>query len=75
MNVLHVKRGDTVRVLTGKDKGREGKVLKSWPKLSRVVVEGVGLIKRRQRATKEGQKGQIVTRPSPIHASNVKKVS
>ncbi|MEK7650418.1 MAG: 50S ribosomal protein L24 [Patescibacteria group bacterium] len=72
---LNVKKGDTVRVLTGKDKGKEGKILKSLPKLSRVVVEGVGLVKRRQRATKEGQKGQVVTRPLPIHVSNVKKIS
>lgn len=72
---LNVKKGDTVRVLTGKDKGKEGKILKSLPKLSRVVVEGVGLVKRRQRATREGQKGQVVTRPLPIHVSNVKKIS
>lgn len=72
---LNVKKGDTVKVLTGKDKGKEGKILKSLPKVSRVVVEGVGLVKRRQRPNREGQKGQVVTRPLPIHVSNVKKIS
>lgn len=72
---MHVKKGDKVRVLTGKDKGKEGKIVKSLPKEHRVIVEGLNLVKRRQRPTKAGQKGQTVSVASPMDASNVKKIS
>lgn len=72
---MHVKKGDNVRVITGKDKGKEGKVSKAFPSLDRVVVEGVNLRKRRERAKRQGQKGQVVTVATPIHVSNVKKIS
>jgi large subunit ribosomal protein L24 len=72
---MHVKKGDKVRVLTGKDKGKEGKIIKSFPKDSRVIVEGLNMVKRRQRATKQGQKGQTVSVAAPMHVSNVKKIS
>ncbi|MBI2100241.1 MAG: 50S ribosomal protein L24 [Candidatus Vogelbacteria bacterium] len=71
---MHVKKGDLVRIITGKNKGKEGKIIKAWPRLDRILVEGANLIKRRERARKSGQKGQVVTRPAPIHVSNVKKI-
>jgi large subunit ribosomal protein L24 len=62
---MRVKRGDTVQVIAGKDRGKRGKILKSIPKESRVVVEKVHLIKRHTKGT------GIVTREAPIHVSNV----
>lgn len=70
---LHVKKGDTVTVLTGNEKGKSGKVLRAYPKLSMVLVEGVGMRKKHQRARREGQKGQIIDKHFPIHVSNVAK--
>lgn len=68
---MHIKKNDTVAVITGKDKGKKGKILKAFPKEGRVVVEGVNIKKRHQRARKGGQKGQIVDYPAPMHVSNV----
>ena len=68
---LHVKKGDTVMVLTGKDKGKVGKILKAIPKKMRVVVEGVNLIKKHQRPTQSNPEGGIITKEAPIHVSNV----
>lgn len=72
---MHVKKGDTVIVLTGKDKGKTGKIIKSFPQLDRVIVEGLNLAKRRQKPRKQGEKGQVVSVAVPIHVSNVKKTS
>lgn len=74
MTKLHIKSGDTVKVLAGKDKGKTGKVLQVFPKLSRVVVEGVNASKRHLKTRKGGQKGQIVEFFMPIHASNLTKI-
>ena len=71
MNTLHVKKGDTVTVLSGNEKGKSGKVLETFPKLNMVLVEGVGMRKKHQKAKREGQKGQIIDKHFPIHASNV----
>ena len=68
---MKIKKGDNVIVLTGKDRGREGLVVRSWPELDRVVVEGINLVKRRERARQQGKKGQVVERPAPLHVSNV----
>ncbi len=70
---MHVKKNDTVAVITGKDKGKTGKVVRAMPKLDMVVVEGVNIKKRHRRATKQGGKGQIVSIETPIHISNVRK--
>ena len=72
MNTLHVKKGDTITVLTGKDKGKIGKILKAFPKKNSVLVEGVNLKKVHQRAKKSGSKGTIIEKNFPIHVSNVK---
>mgnify|MGYP003557184380 FL=1 len=70
---MHVKKDDKVIVLTGKDKGKTGTVLKSMPKEGRVVVSGVNVLKVHQKPRKSGEKGQIVDKTMPIQASNVKK--
>jgi large subunit ribosomal protein L24 len=71
MMKLHVKTGDLVKVVAGTDKGKTGKVIQTFPRLSRVVVEGVNLSKRHVRTRREGEKGQVVEFSMPIHASNV----
>ncbi|MCP4803738.1 MAG: 50S ribosomal protein L24 [Proteobacteria bacterium] len=65
-----IRRGDNVVVTAGKDKGKTGKVLKVLPARERIVVEGVGLVKKHQKPAGE-QPGQIVTREAAIHISNV----
>jgi len=73
MNTLHVKKGDTVTVLSGNEKGKSGKVLAVFPKQDLVLVEGVGMRKKHQKSRREGQKGQIIDKHFPIHTSNVSK--
>lgn len=73
MNTLHIKKGDTVVVLSGNDKGKSGKVAKAFPKTGMVLVEGVGMRKKHQKARREGQKGQIIDKHHPIAASKVAK--
>lgn len=68
---MHVKKGDTVVVITGKDKGKKGKVLQAFPKKQRVIVEGVGMITKHQKPNQQMQQGGIVKKESPIHVSNV----
>jgi large subunit ribosomal protein L24 len=70
---MHVKKDDKVIVLTGKDKGKTGTVLKSMPREGRVVVSGVNVLKVHQKPRKSGEKGQIIDKTMPINASNVKK--
>ncbi len=69
-----IKKGDDVVVITGKDKGKKGKVLKVMPQDARVVVEGVAIMKRHLKSRSEGTVGTIAERPASIHISNVKKV-
>lgn len=71
---MHVKKGDTIKVLSGKDRGKTGKIVRVFPKLNKVVVEGVNLVRRRRKARREGEKGKEVSVSMPLHASNVKKV-
>ncbi len=73
MPTFHVKTGDEVKVLAGKDKGKIGKVTQVFPKLNRVVVEGVNITKRHLRTSRQGEAGRIVEFSMPIHASNVAK--
>jgi large subunit ribosomal protein L24 len=71
---MKVKKGDTVLVLSGKDKGARGRVIAAYPQVQRVLVEGVGRIKKHTRisTTQRGaQQGGIVTQEAPIHVSNV----
>jgi large subunit ribosomal protein L24 len=69
---MHVKKNDTVTVIRGASRGREGKVLEVFPAERLVLVEGVNVRKRHVRARKTGGKGQIVDRPMPISVSNVR---
>lgn len=67
---LHVKKGDTVLVLSGKDKGKKGKVLAAFPDKEKVVVEGVNLVKKHTRASKNVQAG-IHEQAAPIYSAKV----
>ena len=69
----HVKKGDEVVVLAGKEKGKRGKIIAVLPKTQRVIVEGVQMIKRHTRKSQEHPQGAIVEREGTIHISNVKK--
>jgi large subunit ribosomal protein L24 len=68
---MHVKKGDKVVVLAGKDKGKTGEVVRSLPQINKVVVAGVNKVKKHERARKQGAKGQTVEREMPLHVSNV----
>lgn len=68
---MKIKKGDTVKILAGKDKGKTGKVLAAMPKTNLVLVEGMNMIKRHQKARRLKSQGQIIERGAPIHASNV----
>jgi len=69
---MKVKKGDTVLIIAGKDKGKTAKILKSLPKEAKILVEGVNLKKKHVRPKKQGEKGQIVQIPATIDVSNVK---
>ena len=68
---LHVAKGDTVRVIRGESRGKEGKILHVYPKQFRVVVEGVNIVKKHKRATTPQGESGIIEFPAPIAASNV----
>ena len=68
---MKIKRGDKVKIIKGKDRGKIAKVLVALPAEDRVLVDGVNIKKAHQKPRKQGQKGQVVDRPAPIHVSNV----
>ncbi len=68
---MKIKKGDTVKVLTGKDRGKTGKVIKVYPKKGKVTVEGVNVYKKHTRPRRRGEKGEIVSVVRPMDASNV----
>lgn len=70
---MKIKKGDKVIVITGKDKGKSGPVVKAFPKLDMVLVEGLNKKKLHQRPRKSNEKGKIVEQAAPIHVSNVRK--
>jgi large subunit ribosomal protein L24 len=67
----HVRSGDTVQVISGRDKGKVGEVLQAIPKKSQVLVKGVNIRTRHVKPRQEGESGQIITEEAPIHSSNV----
>ena len=71
MNSMNIKKGDKVKVLSGKDKGKEGTVLRSFPQKQRVAVEKVNMVKKALRPTQQNPQGGISTLEAPIHVSNV----
>ena len=71
---MHVKKGDKVEILAGKDKGKSGKVVRALPKENKVIVEGANMTKRHQKPRKSGEKGSVKNIEMPIHVSNVTKI-
>jgi len=69
---MKIHKDDTILVISGKDRGRKGKILKSFPKEKRILVEGINLRKKHQRPKRSGEKGEIIEIPGPIDVSNVK---
>lgn len=68
---MHVKKGDTVQVITGREKGKVGEILKAFPETSKVIVKGVNVKTKHVKPQQEGESGQIMTVEAPIHSSNV----
>ena len=71
---MQVKKGDKVKILAGKDKGKTGTISKSLPKENKVIVESINLVKRHKKAKKQGEKGSIVEIAHPVNVSNVAKI-
>ena len=69
---MKIKKGDTVKVITGKYKGKTSRVIKSYPSENKVIVEGVNIVKKHMRPTQENPQGGINEIEMPIHISNVK---
>ncbi|MCM3570077.1 50S ribosomal protein L24 [Neobacillus mesonae] len=68
---MHVKKGDKVRVISGKDKGKTGVILAAYPKDNRVLVEGVNIVKKHSKPSQANPQGGIFSHEAPIHVSNV----
>ena len=68
---MPVTRGDTVRVMRGEDKGKEGKVIRVFPKTGRITIEGINIVKKHRKARRAEEQSGIIEMPAPIHASNV----
>ena len=74
MNKMSIKKGDTVIVLSGKDKGKQGKVLVAMPADRKVIVEGINVVSRHTRPRKQGEEGGILKKEAPLYACKVQKV-
>ena len=74
MNKMSIKKGDTVVVLSGKDKGKQGKVLVAMPADRKVIVEGINVVSRHTRPRKQGEEGGILKKEAAIYACKVQKV-
>jgi large subunit ribosomal protein L24 len=70
-NKMKIKKGDTVLIIKGKDKGKSGKVIKVFPKENRLIIDGLNLIKKIKRPQKTGEKGEIMSVPGKIQRANV----
>jgi large subunit ribosomal protein L24 len=68
---MHVKKGDTVQIIAGSEKGKVGEILRTLPETSRVIVKGVNIKTKHIKPQQEGESGQITTVEAPIHSSNV----
>jgi large subunit ribosomal protein L24 len=68
---VHVAKGDTVRVMRGDDKGKEGKVLRIYPKTGRVLVEGINIVKKHRKARNADEQSGIIDQPAPVASSNL----
>ena len=74
MNKMSIKKGDTVIVLSGKDKGKQGKVLAAMPADRKVIVEGINVVSRHTKPRKQGEEGGILKKEAAIYACKVQKV-
>ncbi len=74
MNKMSIKKGDVVVVLSGKDKGKQGKVLAAMPADRKVIVEGINVVSRHTRPRKQGEEGGILKKEAPMYACKVQKV-
>ncbi len=72
---MQIKKGDNVIIITGKDKGKKGKVARVFPSTNKVIVEGANMMKKHQRPMKSGEKGSMKDKEMPMDASNVKKAA
>jgi large subunit ribosomal protein L24 len=68
---MHVKKGDTVQVIAGRDKGKVGEIIRILPKVSKVIVKDVNVRTKHVKPQQEGESGQVVNFEAPIHSSNV----
>ncbi len=68
---MKIKKGDTIKIITGKDRGKNGKVLKVFFKKNNLLIEGLNLYKKHVRPKRQGEKGEVVLLPRPIDVSNV----
>ena len=68
---MHVKKGDKVVVISGKDKGKQGTILSAYPKQNRVLVEGINIVKKHSKPSQINPQGGIISREAAIHVSNV----
>lgn len=68
---MRIRKNDTIKIITGKDKGKTGKVLKVLLKKNKILIEGLNLYKKHVRPKRQGEKGEIVLVPRPIDASNI----
>lgn len=68
---MKIRKGDTVLIISGKDRGKTRKIIKVFPKIEKALVDGVAIKKHHERPKKSGQKGEVVEIVSPIHVSNV----
>ena len=69
---MKIKKSDTVLIISGKDRGRKGKVLKVLPKEEKLIVEGMNLRKKHRKPRRAGEKGQMIQFSAPLHVSNIK---
>ena len=74
MNKMSIKKGDLVVVLSGKDKGKQGKVLEAMPADRKVIVEGINVVSRHTKPRKQGEEGGILKKEAPMYACKVQKV-
>jgi large subunit ribosomal protein L24 len=68
---MNIKKGDQVKVISGKDRGKSGKVLRCMPGENKIVVDGINIVKRHKKSNRRGQKGERIMLPIAINASNV----
>ncbi|MCI0542583.1 50S ribosomal protein L24 [bacterium] len=69
---MKIKKGDIVKILSGKERGKTEKVLHAYPKINRVLLDGINIVKKHQKAKGRGaKKGQLIEKPMPLHVSNV----